>query len=253
VDGASRGRFRYGKVFNVFPALGTITTSPTKEEQVYERLRLAIVDGHVEPGQELAVATVAVQLGVSRIPVMRACQRLIGEGFLETNARRNVVVVPLTEERVMEEFELLNSMECMAVRAACEDGSPAVVKTLERINDALAKIDEPPPRRLTIAANKRFHVAVWSCLRSPYLVNLVGVVWDHLQPARAASASTGLYERASSVAEHQAIIDAVARRDAAAAEAAVRAHRQTTIDRVLLALRQRPTTLHPTISKELHV
>jgi DNA-binding GntR family transcriptional regulator len=229
----------------MFPALGTITTAPTKDEQVYERLRRAIVDGHVEPGQELAVANVALQLGVSRIPVMRACQRLIGEGFLETNARRNVVVVPLTEERVTEEFELLNCLECMAVRAACEDFTPATIKTWERLNAALGELNEPPPRRLTIAANQRFHVAMWACLRSPYLRNLVALVWDHIQPARAASASTGLYEHGVSVRDHQAIIDAVVRRDAAAAEAAVRAHRQTTMDRVLLALRQRPAHVIP--------
>jgi DNA-binding GntR family transcriptional regulator len=237
----------------VFPALGTIATAPTKEEQVYERLRLAIVDGHVEPGQELAVASVAVQLGVSRIPVMRACQRLIGEGFLETNARRNVVVVPLTEERVTEEFELLNSLECMAVRAACEDFDRAKVKTLQRINDAFAGLGDASPNALRVAANKRFHTAMWTCLRSPYLLNLVGLVWDHIQPARTASASTGLYTHGVSIAEHQAIIDAVARRDPAAAEAAVRAHRQNTIDRVLLALRQRPVGARPGPAKSLSV
>ncbi len=229
----------------MFPSLGTITTAPTKDEQVYARLRRAIVDGHVAPGQELAVARVAVQFGVSRIPVMRACQRLIGEGFLETNARRNVVVVPLTGERVTEEFELLNALECMAVRAACEDHTPATVKAWGRLNAALAEHDEEPSRLRTTAANRRFHMAMWRYLRSPYLLNLVGLVWDHLQPARAASASTGLYERDLSVREHQAIIDAVAQRDPAAAEAAVRAHRQNTINRVLLALRQRPAHTTP--------
>lgn len=58
----------------------------------------------------------ALQLGVSRIPVMRACQRLVSEGFLELNSRRTMVVIPHSEERVSEEFSLLSDLECMAVR-----------------------------------------------------------------------------------------------------------------------------------------
>ena len=41
--------------------------------------------GTLRPGQELVVTTIAAKLGVSRIPVMHACQRLIGEGFLVAN------------------------------------------------------------------------------------------------------------------------------------------------------------------------
>src|SRR5918912_2223449 len=100
----------------MLPTFSAMPAPPTKDKQVYGRLRRASVEGEVAPGQELPVANVAVQLGVSRIPVMRASQRLVGEGFLETNARRAMVVVPLTEGRVTAELSLLNDLECMAVR-----------------------------------------------------------------------------------------------------------------------------------------
>jgi DNA-binding GntR family transcriptional regulator len=222
----------------MLPTFSAIAAQPTKDEQVYERLRRAIVDGHVIPGQELAVANVAVQLGVSRIPVMRACQRLIGEGFLETNARRAMVVVPLTEERVTEEFSLLNDLECMAVREAARHVTPATLKRWQRLNAALGRaIDGPKESR--IEANLTFHAALWDSLQSPYVRNLVALVWDHLEPARAASSQSGPWDHTASVREHQAIIDAVAARDAAAAEDAVRRHRQQTVDRALSFLRAR--------------
>ena len=223
----------------MLPTFSAIATPPTKDEQVYERLRRAIVEGEVAPGQELPVANVAMQLGVSRIPVMRACQRLVGEGFLETNARRAMVVVPLTEERVTEEFSLLNDLECMAVREAVRHATSATLKQWQRLNDDLAQAGRGAGVG-RVEANYRFHAALWDSLRSPYVRNLVGLVWDHLEPARSAASQVGPPDQRVSVSEHQAIVDAVVQRDAPAAEAAVRRHRQQTVDRVLAFLRSRP-------------
>ena len=227
----------------MLPSLGgasPILIAPPKDEQVYERLRRAIVEGRVMPGQELAVANLAVELGVSRIPVMRACQRLIGEGFLETNARRSVVVAPLTDARVVEEFTLLDALECMAVRVAAEAGSRGhIVARWQRINATMARhMDDDTPDACA-AGNLEFHAAVWDSLSSPYVRNLVALIWDHLEPARQLATVNTPWERSGSVAEHQAICDAVLRGDPAAAEAAVRAHRQNHVTRVRATLRQR--------------
>jgi DNA-binding GntR family transcriptional regulator len=77
--------------------LENLAPSLTLDERVYGELRRAIVNSHLQPGQELVVTTVAEQLGVSRIPVMHACQRLAGEGFLVANPRKSFVVAPMTE------------------------------------------------------------------------------------------------------------------------------------------------------------
>src|SRR5688500_10696935 len=86
--------------------LKQVTPSPTMDEQVYSQLRAAVLKGDLKPGEEVVVSSVAGQLGVSRIPVMHACQRLIGEGFLMANPRRSVVVTPLTESRIREVWEV---------------------------------------------------------------------------------------------------------------------------------------------------
>ncbi|HET7769230.1 MAG TPA: GntR family transcriptional regulator [Chloroflexota bacterium] len=215
--------------------LGAISVAPTKDEQVYDRLRKAIVAGQLLPRQELAVAAIATQLGVSRIPVMRACQRLIGEGFLETNARRNVVIAPLSEERALEEFALLDTLEGMAARHSARHRDAATLRALRRHNAAMAGPGTTPVAATEI--NVRFHQALWGGLRSPYARNLAGLIWDHLEPARNAAERHHSWNPAPSIAEHEAIIAAIEAGDQEAAAAAVMQHRKRTIDRVLAALR----------------
>jgi DNA-binding GntR family transcriptional regulator len=96
--------------------LKTIDAVPTRDELVYARLRRAIVEGTLEPGQDVVVTT--VQLGVRRIPDMHGCQRLIGDGFLVSSPRRSITVAPITRQRIAEGNEVLLALECVALEHA---------------------------------------------------------------------------------------------------------------------------------------
>ena len=86
------------------------------EEEVYGRLRRAIVEGRLSPGQEVKVATTALEMGVSRIPIMKACRRLVGRGIPGGEpAARRVTVRALTEDRIVEGKVVLLALECVAL------------------------------------------------------------------------------------------------------------------------------------------
>jgi DNA-binding GntR family transcriptional regulator len=207
--------------------LDAIAPSPTREQQVYDRLRQAIVAGTLRPGQELVVTTIAAQLGVSRIPVMHACQRLIGEGFLVANPRRSVTVAPLTEERIAEGNEVLLALECLALehaarRATAEDLT--YWATLNAAVRAVAPQDREAMRAaLATSPDHRFHAAIWQAAGKPYLYRQIALVYDHNEPARALG--RGRHDATRSADEHEAILEALRRRDVAAAQAALRRHR----------------------------
>jgi len=110
--------------------------APTRDEQVYARLRRAIVDGTLAPGQEVVVTAVAEQLGLSRMPVMQACQRLVGEGFLIANPRRSVTVAPVTEARVLDGNDVLTALECLALELAARSCTPQDVAAWRALNRA---------------------------------------------------------------------------------------------------------------------
>jgi DNA-binding GntR family transcriptional regulator len=120
--------------------LEAIAAPPTRVELVYASLRNAIVDGGLEPGQDVVVTTVAAQLGVSRIPVMHACQRLVGEGFLVANPRKSVTVAPLTEERIAEGNEVLVALECVALEHVAARATKADLAHWEALNEAVREL-----------------------------------------------------------------------------------------------------------------
>lgn len=61
--------------------------------QVYEAYRKAIVDGSVRPGQRVpSTRVLALELGISRIPVLSAYAQLLAEGYFESRIGSGTVV-----------------------------------------------------------------------------------------------------------------------------------------------------------------
>ena len=61
--------------------------------QIYSAFRTAIVDGRLRPGQRIPSSRVlAVEIGVSRFPVLNAYAQLLAEGYLESRIGAGTVV-----------------------------------------------------------------------------------------------------------------------------------------------------------------
>ncbi|HEU5314698.1 MAG TPA: GntR family transcriptional regulator [Chloroflexota bacterium] len=204
----------------MFDAIGA---APTREELVYGQLRQAIIERRLEPGQEVVVTTVAAQMGVSRMPVMTACKRLIGEGLLVANPRRRVTVAALTAERIVEGTEVLLALEYVALEHLVERVTDADLARWEQLNRAVRRFTRPPGSLSPNVPDERFHAALWEAAGRPYLLQQLQLVYDHNQPARALQHRRPDPEQ--SAAEHEEILAALRRRDVAGAKDALRRHR----------------------------
>ena len=204
----------------MFDAIGA---APTREDQVYDQLRRAIIERKLEPGQQVVVASLASQMGVSRMPVMTACRRLIGEGFLVASPRRRVTVAALTEERIVEGKEVLLALEYLALEHIARRLTDADLAHWEELNEAVRRFRRPPGSLAPNVPDERFHAALWKAAGRPYLFQQIQLVYDHNQPARALQHRRPDPER--SAAEHDEILAALRRRDVDGARAALRHHR----------------------------
>ena len=87
-------------------------------EDVYRRLRDAIVNGELRPGERLRDYELAESLGTSKTPVRHALARLAEQGLVEMQRNRFTRVAPLDLDRIRDAIALFGDIWIGSVRHA---------------------------------------------------------------------------------------------------------------------------------------
>ncbi len=200
----------------------------SRPEQVYQRLRDLIVQGLLAPGSRVVETEVADRLGVSRTPVREALQRLQQEGFVvgaPGAQQARLTVAPLTRADVHELLNIVGELEGLAARWAA--GQPlaerrALVKSLKTLNAEFYSTGRAAPidHGRLYEADERMHRAIVESCSGPRLVAMHDSVKPQAERYIRMYISMLTSDIRVSVAEHDAIIDAI---DAGEADAAQRA------------------------------
>ncbi len=103
-------------------------------DDVFHRLREAIVDGALAPGEQLRDIELARWLGVSRTPVREALLRLAGTGLVEARPGRSTIVASLDHRAVREARDVVAAMHQVAVREAVPSMTRADIASMRRAN-----------------------------------------------------------------------------------------------------------------------
>ena len=199
-------------------------------------LREMLVQGLFRPGERLREIPLAKQLGVSRIPLRLALDRLSHEGFLEIRPTRGFVVQQFSMEDIHDGIELRGSIEGAAARLAAERlRDPRDLETMRALNGEMVTLIRH--RKLTlenvaryIDLNFRFHAEILNLSRSRLLRRAMEQVCSHpfaspgafLKRQYNAPESYELF--LVSVDQHRCIIEALAAREGARAENVAREH-----------------------------
>jgi DNA-binding GntR family transcriptional regulator len=192
-------------------------------EAVAERLRALIVEGVLAPGAHLNERVLCGQLAVSRTPLREALRTLAAEGIVELLPNRGAVVATLTRADVEHAFELMGALEALAGELAAARATDAEIDELRALHfemlAAHARRDLPGYYRL----NAETHRRIAACARNPVLADAHARLNARLQALRFRS-NLVRDKWDAAVAEHGAMVDALADRDGARLGALLRAH-----------------------------
>jgi DNA-binding GntR family transcriptional regulator len=86
--------------------------------QVYNKLRAAIILGNLSPNTRLAQVEIASQMGTSQAPVREALRQLERDGLVEHRPRSGVFVAELSGDKNFELFSIRSLVESFAIRRA---------------------------------------------------------------------------------------------------------------------------------------
>lgn len=186
-----------------------------------------IAGGQLAPGQKLVQEDLARAIGVSRTPLLKAFERLEREFLVAKLPRRGVVVRRLSPRELLDAFDCREGLEVVAARLAAERASRADAEGLRRFFARFMTGSIDLDRYM--AADQGFHRRVFALADNPMLSGL-----DLVGNVHAATYQRGLIRPPSeTLREHLEIIDAIAARDPAAAESAMRAHLRRSRDRLI--------------------
>jgi len=196
-------------------------------ERVYDAIRDRILRRAIPCDEQIQIAEIATELGVSRTPVVDAVKRLASEGLVEIRARRGSFVRSLSEDDIREIFELRVALETFAARSAI--GSGKTTDLAEQMHHWLQVMEAEMQGggfgdylRFTVA-DQAFHAALINAQNNARASAIYDNLNVHMHVARS-HLFQGLEPPARVHADHQKILKAIRGRNSAAADKAITDH-----------------------------
>ncbi|MDT3718354.1 GntR family transcriptional regulator [Pseudomonas oryzihabitans] len=198
------------------------------EEEAYRHLLQAICAGRYRNGDRLIAEDIATTLGMSRMPVRSAFQRLAAEGLVTLRPHRGAVVSGLDLEAMREVFEMRSVLEGLAIRLATPHVGPREMTRLERL---LEDMDEEQDPAAWLAQHRAFHEYLCSLAGRPRLLRQIIGLYALIEPHMLLWLHSD--RPLSARDEHAPILAALYSGDAAEAERVLRTHIEDTVPDLL--------------------
>ena len=217
----------------------TEDTELPQGQGAYRRLLDEIRSGALAPGARLRETELADRLGISRTPVREAIRQLEADGLVAHLPRQGATIRSLDHAEVVELYEMRAVLEGTAERLAARAASDIELAELTALNTELADAPAGPQAK---ELNRQFHRMMLESARNRFLLKSMNVLQKTLLilgPTTLADPSRAV----SAVAEHAAVLAALAARDGAAAEAAMRAHVDAALSARIRGMRDRELPL----------
>ena len=202
--------------------MAAVTLTPRAlYEEVAELLRQRIFRRELEPGSWIDELKLAEEYGISRTPLREALKVLAAEGLVTMKVRRGAYVTEVNEKDLSDVYHLLSLLESDAAGVVAARASAAELKELQALHAELeAAVAD---REKFFAINERFHMRLLEIADNRWRDQMVADLRKVMKLNRHNSLlKSGRIQE--SLAEHAAIMKALASRDSASAMQRMREH-----------------------------
>ena len=195
-------------------------------DDVFERIRGAILERRFQPGERLDIPAMAAKLGVSQMPVRQAIGRLSDAGLIEIRPRSGTYVAQLRPREVAETFDIRRALERLAAESAVRNATEADVASLESLVAAMeAAVSDGENQRRHDELNTEFHRRILELSGNRKLISMYDRLNAHIKIARIHAQHREWRRRVDlEQQEHRRIAAAFRNRDAAELADALETH-----------------------------
>ncbi len=197
----------------------------SKSGVAYEAIKEKILEGFLQPHEDIREEELQHELSLSRTPIREACQRLAKEGFLQIYPGKGMFVTDITTDLIRDIYQMRLLNEPFIVQQACRlaDGLGWLRELRRKIAEPPEHADERELRRYYITLDRELHDRFLQGCRNRFLLTSMSNVLDHNHRIRI-KVSRPYDPDDRSIREHLEIIDAFLARDEVAVGQKVLAH-----------------------------
>ena len=152
--------------------------------KIRDSLEQRIVEGELGNGKRLDETELSGFYGVSRTPVREALQRLAESGLAEHLPRRGTFVRSPSLSQLVEMFEVMAELECMAIRLAARRATSNDIDALEKDNETCRAAVAANDTKKYYEVNARLHGRIYQMSGNSFLANEARRLHDRLRPFR---------------------------------------------------------------------
>jgi DNA-binding GntR family transcriptional regulator len=207
---------------------------PMLHEEVVGRIRAILLDGEIPPGARIPERELCERLQISRTPLREALKVLAAEGLVQLLPHRGSRAAKLTDKDMRDLFEVCQGLEALAGELACERITDAEIAAIAAAHADMVRHYRDGDLIQYYRGNRAIHEGIVAAAGNPVLAGLYASVTARIRRARYVTPMTP--ERwAVAVQEHDAILNALQRRDGVGLAHILRAHLRHKREEVLQA------------------
>lgn len=215
------------------PSLEVRKFAAPLRQQVLDGLRQAVIDGRLAPGARLIERELTEMMGVSRTVVREALRQLESEGLVANVPNKGPVVRALSPVEARDLYGIRVVLEGHAARLFVQNADEAQVKRLAQALEVVAAAYERGDAQEILDTKNRFYEVLFDGAGSETLSSMLSTLHARIWRWRALGLSHPQRSAQSpgrSVKNLRALLTAIRKRDADAAEnfTRVEAQRATT-------------------------
>jgi DNA-binding GntR family transcriptional regulator len=192
-------------------------------EDVAERLREQIFAHELAPGSWLDEQNLAIAFGISRTPMREAIKVLASEGLVTTKMNKGAYVTEVDRHDLEQIFTVLSLLEGQAAKETASKATEAQLTQLDDLHHRLEKAAADRDLDQFFQINVKFHDLIQEIAGNRWMNGVIVDLRKVLKLQRRDSL-TRSGRLLSSLIEHREILQAILKRDASAAEVAMRKH-----------------------------
>lgn len=198
--------------------------SRTLREVAYERIKDAIQNGGLEPGEPLSELQLSKLLGISRTPVREALQQLAQEGLVQVIPGRAVTVASRSVKDVLDVVHMRSLLEPEMARLVAESVTAGQIAVLQQAIQGMEAALQDDDYGAWSKADGVFHDTMRESCPNHLLGDTVVQLRDRVHHLANTDSKHNPARLTACTAEHREVVEAISDHDGPRAELCMRTH-----------------------------